>query len=132
MVENGTTLESGTKTVPKWGPSCGHENGSTLEPFQLHFFLSVNFIAYQNSLSEYSFTGVPASLYNLTKGVSDPFQTVQPGEYGQTDGCHQVHYPPCAAELLSMSWGHSQSKCTEVFVNNFRIGQVADANIVAE
>ena len=23
------------------GPSCGHENGSTLEPFRLHFFLSV-------------------------------------------------------------------------------------------
>ncbi len=32
-----------TKTVPKWGPSCtcGHENGCTLEPFRLHFFLSV-------------------------------------------------------------------------------------------
>ena len=30
-----------TKTVPKWGPSCGHENGSTLEPFRLLFFLSV-------------------------------------------------------------------------------------------
>ncbi len=29
------------KMVPKWGPSCGHENGSTLEPFRLHFFLSV-------------------------------------------------------------------------------------------
>ncbi len=28
--------------LPKWGPSCGHENGSTLEPFRLHFFLSVN------------------------------------------------------------------------------------------
>ncbi len=27
-----TTLQSGTKTVPKWGPSCGHEKshfGST-------------------------------------------------------------------------------------------------------
>ncbi len=34
-------LVSGTKTVPKWGPSCGHENGSTVEPFRLHFFLSV-------------------------------------------------------------------------------------------
>ncbi len=30
------------KTVPKWGPSCGHENGSTLEPFRLIFFLSVH------------------------------------------------------------------------------------------
>ncbi len=29
------------KAVPKWGTSCGHENGSTLEPFRLHFFLSV-------------------------------------------------------------------------------------------
>ena len=25
-------MQSGTKTVPKWGPSCGHENGSTVEP----------------------------------------------------------------------------------------------------
>ena len=31
----------GTKTVPKRGPSCGHENGSTVELFRLHFFLSV-------------------------------------------------------------------------------------------
>ena len=29
----------------------------------------------QNSLSEHSFEGVPASLYNLTKSVPDPFQT---------------------------------------------------------
>ncbi len=34
--------QSGTKTVPKWGLSCGHENGSTLEQFRLHFFLSVH------------------------------------------------------------------------------------------
>ncbi len=32
-----------TKTVPKWGPSFGHENSSTLEPFRLNFFLSVQF-----------------------------------------------------------------------------------------
>ncbi len=25
LLENGTTLQSGTKTVPKWGPCCGHE-----------------------------------------------------------------------------------------------------------
>ncbi len=31
-----------------------------------------NFIACQNSLSEHSFAGVPASLYNLTKSVPDP------------------------------------------------------------
>ncbi len=30
------------KTVPKWGLSCGHENGSTLELLRLHFFLSVS------------------------------------------------------------------------------------------
>ena len=30
--------KKGTKTVPKWGPSCGHENGSIVEPFRLHFF----------------------------------------------------------------------------------------------
>ena len=36
-----STLQSGTKTVSKWGPSCGHENGSTLEPFRLHVFLSI-------------------------------------------------------------------------------------------
>ena len=41
MVENGTTLQSGTETVPKWGPSCEQENGYTLELFRLHFFLSV-------------------------------------------------------------------------------------------
>ena len=29
LVENGTNWQSGTTTVPKWGPSCGHENGST-------------------------------------------------------------------------------------------------------
>ena len=34
LAENRTTLHSGTKTVPKWGPSCRHENGSTLEPFR--------------------------------------------------------------------------------------------------
>ena len=33
-----TTLQSGTKTVPKWGASCGHENGSTVEPFGSTFF----------------------------------------------------------------------------------------------
>ncbi len=26
------------KTVPKTGTSCGHENGSTVEPFWMHFF----------------------------------------------------------------------------------------------
>ncbi len=41
LVENSTTLQSGTKTVPKRGPSCGHENGSSVAPFRLHFFLSV-------------------------------------------------------------------------------------------
>ncbi len=35
-------VEPFTKTVPRWGPSWGHENGSTLEPFWLHFFLSVS------------------------------------------------------------------------------------------
>ena len=29
FLNNGTTLQSGTKAAPKWGPSCGHENGST-------------------------------------------------------------------------------------------------------
>ncbi len=41
LVENGNTLQSGTKTVPKWRPCFGHENGSSVEPFWLHFFLSV-------------------------------------------------------------------------------------------
>ncbi len=44
VLENGATLEGGAiifLTVPKWGPSSGHENGSTVEPFRLHFFLSV-------------------------------------------------------------------------------------------
>ena len=36
----------GTKVVLKWGPSCGHENGSTVEPFRLHFFLSVYKVKY--------------------------------------------------------------------------------------
>ena len=40
-IENGTTLQSGTKTVPKRGPSYVHENGSTVDPFRLRFFLSV-------------------------------------------------------------------------------------------
>ncbi len=35
------TSQSGTKRVPKRGPSCGNENGTTVEPFRLHFFLSV-------------------------------------------------------------------------------------------
>ncbi len=26
------------KTVPKTGTSCEHENGSTVEPFWMHFF----------------------------------------------------------------------------------------------
>ena len=30
------------KMVHKWGPSCGHENFSTVEPFRFHFSLSVN------------------------------------------------------------------------------------------
>ncbi len=44
LVENGTTLQSGTKTVPS-----GHENGSTLEPFRLHFFLSVLILTREGS-----------------------------------------------------------------------------------
>ncbi len=41
---NGTTWQSGTKhakTSSKREPSCGHKNGSTVEPFRLPFFLSV-------------------------------------------------------------------------------------------
>ncbi len=33
-----------------------------------------NFTAHQNSVSEYSFEGVPASLYNLTESVPDPLK----------------------------------------------------------
>ena len=35
-----------------------------------------NFTACQNSIGEHSFEGVPASLYNLTKSVPDPFMNV--------------------------------------------------------
>ena len=40
-VWNGTALQSDAKMVSKWGPLCGYENGSTMEQFQLHLFLSV-------------------------------------------------------------------------------------------
>ncbi len=34
-----------------------------------------NFKAFQNLVSEHSVEGVPASLYNLTKSVQDPYNT---------------------------------------------------------
>ncbi len=58
------SLISGTKTVPKWGPSCWHENGYTLEPFRLHFFLSVSDVSY--FLPESFFAG-KVSLINTIK-----------------------------------------------------------------
>ncbi len=32
------TFWKNDSTFSKWGPSCGHEDGSTGEPFWLHFF----------------------------------------------------------------------------------------------
>ncbi len=44
LVENSTSLQSGTKAVSKKGPSCGHENGSSEQLFWLYlFFFSVDF-----------------------------------------------------------------------------------------
>ncbi len=43
-------------------------SGMSIEPY----FYPMNGPACQNSQSEHSFEGVPASLYNLTKSVPDP------------------------------------------------------------
>ncbi len=53
-----------------------------------------HFTACQNSLSEHSFEGVPASLYNLTKSVPDPFFTTLVGrKCSQTIKCAlNLHY----------------------------------------
>ncbi len=48
-------------------------SGITIEPY----FHPTNG-PLQNSASEHSFEGVPASLYNLTKSVPDPFQLMVP------------------------------------------------------
>ena len=69
VCQNGTTLQSGTKAVPKWGPSCGHENGSTLEPFRLHFFLSVMAENLTFQLSIHTWPYALSKIYNKVNMV---------------------------------------------------------------
>ena len=49
-------------------------SGMSIEPYfhPTNWTSESNFAACQNSLSEHSFEGVPAFLYNLTKSVPDP------------------------------------------------------------
>ncbi len=56
--------------VPKWGPSCGHENGSTVEPFQLHFFLLV-FIYFELGLVCPSMSYAPEHLQSGIEAVGN-------------------------------------------------------------
>ncbi len=45
---------------------------------QVNRLIESNFRAFQNLVSEHSVAGVPASLYNQTKSVPDPYQKFMP------------------------------------------------------
>ena len=67
------------KTVPKRGSCCGNENGSTVQPFRLHFFLSVmnivnaikqNHTLFQVSKAHYFATDSPRLVLGFTALIS--------------------------------------------------------------